>query len=419
MFYGWYVAAAAFVVLMVTVGIPFYGMPFFYDYFIAEFGWTRGQTTSGIALATILIQPLGGLLVHRFSPRKLILFGIVMLCLSLCCFAAGDGSLPFYYLAWCIFMVGYLYSGPLPHQVILTQWFRRRRGLVIGLAYLGLGIGGAISQKYVALPLITAFGWRTALAVMGVSMLFLTPILVWIVRDRPADKRLNADGDLLPASEMAVSARPFGDLLRQRAFWLLAFGSLCSIGAIGSINQHMKLLFRDAGLPESVVADTTFLILTSSLAGRVAMGFLADRFSKKVIMVAAYLFVAAPIPLLAIIDQPGVATLFAIVFGFGLGADYMLIPLMAAELFGPNSLARVMGIVLPADSLGQTCFPFLLGLLHDRFGNYHFGLSIVIVLALAGAAAIMALPGRTRPSAAVLAPAPVPVRGQPEASPQR
>jgi nitrate/nitrite transporter NarK len=200
-------------------------------------------------------------------------------------------------------MVGYLYAGPLPHQVILSQWFRRNRGLAIGLAYLGLGLGGALSQKYVALPQIAHFGWRTALIAMGGSMLLVLPLLWRVVRDRPADKGLAPDGDPAPPPEMRLALCSFTELLRRRAFWLLA-----------------------------------------------------------------------------VVDRAGVPEIFAVLFGFGLGADFMLIPLMAAHQFGANSLARVMGIVLPADSIGQTCFPFLLGVLHDRFGNYHSGLLIVFAL---------------------------------------
>jgi MFS family permease len=76
----------------------------------------------------------------------------------------------------------------------------------------------------------------------------------------------------------------------------------------------------------------------------------------------------------------------------------MLIPLMAAQLFGPNSLARAMGLILPADSVGQTSFPFLLGFLHDRYGDYHYGLVLVIVLALSGALAVSMLPTDVRQS---------------------
>ncbi len=392
MFYGWLIVVSTFFTLFLTVGVPFYGMPFFYDYFIREFGWTRAQTSSGIALATILVQPIGGLLVHRFSPRKLVLFGAGMLMVSLTAFGMGTGNLALYYAAWCAFMVGYICAGPLPHQVILSHWFRRNRGLAIGIAYLGLGLGGAVSQKYVALPLIEQFGWRTALMVIGGSMLLLVPVLLFLVRDRAMDKGLWPDGDAQPPSELAIPPAGFAEMIRTRKFWLLAAGSCASIGAIGSINQHMKLMFLDSGLSAAVVADTTFLILISSLVGRVVMGWLADRLSKKRIMVAAYLFVALPIPLLFIIDQPGIPALFSSVFGFGLGADYMLIPLMAAQAFGPNSLARVMGIILPVDSIGQTCFPFLLGVLRDRSGNYDVGLLVVFGLALFGALAIALLP---------------------------
>jgi MFS family permease len=392
MFYGWYIAGAAFVTLLVTVGVPFYGMPFFYDYFIHDFGWTRAQTTSGIALATILIQPAAGLLLHRYSTRKLILFGAGMLLLSLVSFGLGNGSLLLYYLSWSAFMAGYIYSGPLPHQVLLTHWFRKNRGVAIGLSYLGIGLGGAISQKYVALPLIGAFGWRTALMLMGGSMLLLVPILLFFVRDRPADKGLFPDGADAPPPENLKQPHAFRELLGRRAFWLLAAGSCMSIGAIGSINQHMKLIFQDARLSAATVADSTFWILTSSLVGRVIIGWLADRFSKKRVMVAAYLLLAAPLPLLFIIARPGLPLLFALAFGFGLGACYMLIPLMAAQMFGPNSLARVMGIILPADSIGQTCFPFLIGILRDSFGNYDSGLVLVIALAFGGALAVALLP---------------------------
>ncbi|HWB97538.1 MAG TPA: MFS transporter, partial [Bryobacteraceae bacterium] len=206
MFYGWYVAASAFLTFLITVGVPFYGMPFFYDHFIREFGWTRAAVTSGIALSTILIQPLAGLIVPRFSPRKLILFGAAMLLAAMTLFGLQTGSLALYYLAWCIFMIGYVCAGPLPNQVILTHWFRRRRGFVIGLAYLGLGIGGAISQKFVALPLIQRFGWREALVLIGLSMLLLAPVLLWVVRDRPESMGLFADGDARPAPEAALPA---------------------------------------------------------------------------------------------------------------------------------------------------------------------------------------------------------------------
>jgi len=109
-------------------------------------------------------------------------------------------------------------------------------------------------------------------------------------------------------------------------------------------------------------------------------------------MIAAYLLVALPVPLLFYIDRPGILETFAVIFGFGMGADFMLIPLMAAEIFGANSLARAMGIIWPFDSVGQAICPNIVAYLRDRSGSYKVGLSMVFALALIGAVGISFLP---------------------------
>jgi MFS family permease len=84
--------------------------------------------------------------------------------------------------------------------------------------------------------------------------------------------------------------------------------------------------------------------------------------------------------------------LFAAVFGLGLGGEYMIIPLMAAELFGTKSLGRLMGIVLTADGVAEATLPMLVGYLRDKSGSYHTGFYVLIGIALLGALAIALLP---------------------------
>ena len=111
----------------------------------------------------------------------------------------------------------------------------------------------------------------------------------------------------------------------------------------------------------------------------------------KHVMTVTYFIVAATIPLL-LIGQPPDPYCFAIMFGFAMGADYMLIPLMAAEQFGVNSLPRAMAIILPVNTIGQTWFPYFVSLLREKFGSYTIAMGAVFGLAMLGALAIALLP---------------------------
>ena len=210
---------------------------------------------------------------------------------------------------------------------------------------------------------------------------------------------LHPDGATASAPETAEKPREFGYLLRRPSFWLLAIGSFCSIGAIGAVNQHMKLVFLDQGFTDqsqlnSVWRIASMLTLLSSIGGRLIMGWLADRYPKKYVMTSTYLLVAITIPLLLLVrpEQTYYLYVFAVLFGFGMGADYMLIPLMAAEQFGVNTLARAMAIILPTDTIGQTWFPYAVSRLRLYFGDYGHALTAVFLLAFIGTVAIGLLP---------------------------
>jgi MFS family permease len=122
------------------------------------------------------------------------------------------------------------------------------------------------------------------------------------------------------------------------------------------------------------------------------MGWLADHFPKKYVMLLIYLIVAIGISLLFFATVPGVIYLFAVVFGIGLGGDYMIIPLMAGELFGVKILGRLMGIVLTADGVAEALAPLLVGKMRDQLGEYGVAFAVLLALALIGSVAIVLLP---------------------------
>ena len=123
------------------------------------------------------------------------------------------------------------------------------------------------------------------------------------------------------------------------------------------------------------------------------MGWLADRWPKKHVMVLVYAIVALSIPPLAISSTPSMLRLCAFVFGIGLGGDYMLIPLMAAELFGLRVMGRLLGVLITADGLAEAVVPMGVATLRDRTGSYTAGFAVLIALAVVGAVAVATLPG--------------------------
>jgi sugar phosphate permease len=396
---GVQVTATAFAALFAVVGLALYGLPLYYDFMVRELGWSRTMVTSGNAISKLVVGPLfgfaAGWIVDRFGPRRLMMAGIVMAGGALIGLGATSLAGAFYFFYF-FNALGYVCGGPLPCQVLVSRWFDKTRGKVMGIAYLGIGVGGAI------VPLLSAWltarvGWRLSLQTLGGLIVLIALPLAYLVKEGP-------DEDAGPKpSHVARRLQPsvaIANILRTRAFYLLALGSMCSIAAVGGTNQHLKLfLSLDRGYSQAEAAGIISLVLTISIVGRLLMGWLADRVPRKLVMVLIYLLVAAAIPLLLVrTAAPGVATmyLFAAIFGLGLGGEYLIIPLMAGELFGIGVLGRVMGIVLTADGVAEATAPMLVGYLRDRTGSYNTGFLLLIGTALVGAAAIACLPAARR-----------------------
>jgi sugar phosphate permease len=386
------VATTSFLSLFSIVGIALYGLPFFYDFMVRDFGWSRAQVTSGNALSKLVVGPLlgfaAGWIVDRFGPRRLMIAGILMAGTAL----VGLGSiqtLTGFYIFYLFNAVGYLCGGPLPNQVLLSRWFTKARGRAMGFAYLGIGVGGAL-VPLVAVRLVQAFGWHDALRILGVAIVVIALPFALFVKEAPPTDGASA------TTKSSGATVPIGDVVRQPAFYLLMFGSMCSIAAVGGANQHLKLyLSIDHSYSQQAAAEIASLTLGASLVGRLLMGWLADRWPKKRVMLLIYLLVAAALPIPLLATTHGAIVFYAILFGIGLGGEYMVIPLMAAELFGVRVLGRAMGLILAADGVAEALAPVAVGRLHDVSGNYVTGFSLLIGFAVAGAIAIALLPSQS------------------------
>jgi len=386
------VAATSFFALFAIVGLALYGLPYYYDYMVHDFGWTRTQVTSGNALSKLVVGPLfgffAGWIVDRFGPRRLMLVGIAMAGVAL--IGLGNmNALWMFYFFYLLNALGYVCAGPLPNQVLLTRWFDKSRGKAMGFAYLGIGIGGFLVFQ-ISKVLVPAVGWHKALTILGVLIIVIASPLVFFIKESP--------NPVASSVKAATPTAPMTWAFKSPLFYLLAIGSMCSIGAVGGANQHLKLFMTlDLRFTDGQAANVASLVLISSLIGRLLMGWLADHLPKKYVMMIIYLLVAGGISLLFFAKTPGVIYLFAIVFGIGLGGDYMIIPLMAAELFGVKIMGRLMGIVLTADGVAEALAPLLVARLRDKTSSYVIGFTVLVGLALIGSVAVALLPRKPNP----------------------
>ncbi|OLB40042.1 MAG: MFS transporter [Acidobacteria bacterium 13_2_20CM_57_17] len=385
------VTAAAFTVLFCIVGMALWGLPFYYDFMVQQFGWSRGQVTSGNALSKLVVGPLfgffAGWMVDRFGPRRLMLAGILMAGAAL----IGLGSistLGMFYFFYMLNALGYVCGGPLPSQVLLSRWFERSRGKAMGFAYLGIGLGGA-AVPWISHTLVQHFGWQAALRTLGLLILVIALPAALLAKEPPHAKKSTVSPGFADARD-AFTTIPF---------FLLTLGSMFSIAAVSGTQQNLKLfLSLDLHFAQSQAARILSLVLAFSIVGRLLMGWLADRFSKKYVMVLIYMLVAAAIPLLFAGRSSSAIYIFAVVFGIGLGGDYMIVPLMTAEIFGVQLLGRLLGVILTAGSVAEALSPWLVGRLRDSTGSYSAGFLVLIGMGLLGAASAAMLPKGKKPA---------------------
>ena len=401
-FYGWWIVAAAFLNFFFIIGIIFYGFPVFYASFVDALGFSRAQVTQGFFLGFLIVGlPFGlvaGAVIDRVGAKWVIVTGSAFVGASLLMMARMTRL--WQYEALCVLEVlGYVFAGPIATQVLVSRWFRARRGRAMGIAYLGLGAGGVVAPLLINY-LIRVYGWRHALEFVSILLMaVLFPMGIWVTRSTPEEMGLLPDGEAAIQSTDAFAASGassgVAEAVKTRDFWLILFGSTLAIGAIGAVIQHFILFLKDQGYSATVAARYSTGLLVASLAGRILVGYAVDHVSKKNAMALFYFLIGAATLLLSAAKLPVLAWTFAAVFGFSMGADYMLVSLVTAECFGTKSLGKLLALIIMGYSLGQWGFPWIVGKIFDARHSYDLAWKGVAIAGMIGGLVIYAVrPGR-------------------------
>ena len=413
-FQGWRVLAAATVGLacgIATVVPASFGV--FLGPLRAEFGWTQSETFTALLFITftsaLLAAPVGGL-VDRLGARRVVLAGFGFQILLLASYAWLDGSLWSYYLRYFLLAVTALGTTHVAFARVITLWFDRRRGLALGIALSGVGVGGFLWPLY-AQAMIGAYGWRNAwlLVALAVALLAL-PVVALLLRDSPASVGQTPDGDpprtsADGATPVEATGIPLAGVLRMPRYWLMVATFFLIGFAVQSVMLHLVPLLTARGLPPMLAALAQSLLFVAVTTGRLTTGWLMDRFFAPRVALAFLIAPIVGISLLALGAGGTAALVAALLVGLAVGAEVDVLAYLTSRYFGARSFSAIYGTFYGIYTLSGGLGPLFTARLVDTGDGYPVALAVHAVLLAVAALLLLRFPPLPTTPAMTAAPA--------------
>jgi len=374
-----------------AVGVYAFGL--FAVELCATFDWTRAQFYFAHTISTVVTGVCGPFVgrwvdkhgIQPLMPLGAFIGGVLFALLAL------TQSIWYLYGIYLVMAVAQSGAGQVPFNTMITNWFEKKRGIVLGILATGIGWGGIIMTPLIAL-IISNLGWRGAYAVLGTArVLFIVPLITFIYRFRPEEMGLLPDGrspeaesEASPASkvkeggEKPKSAWTLKAVIKQPAFWLLFITFLAFRLGLNIVLYHAIPFLTDEGIPTATAATLVSCIAFGGIVGKLAGGYTADRIGPRPVAIFAYGLHAVAILIAVMADAMPMYWLFAVLFGFSLGTATPMLVMLTAHYFGRESFGAIFGTISIAMSLGVGIGPLISGFLFDIMGNYDMAFSMAV-----------------------------------------
>lgn len=410
MFYGWWVVVGSFLLLFLFAGAGFYSFSIFIKPLEKTFGWSRSQVAMAMSIYMVvggIMAPLLGYLIDRFNPRKI-----------MAVFAMGYGaafilvsqtqSLWFFYTMYALLAITGAGLGFLPVSAVLTRWFIRRRGTALGIAMLGISTGGMVMSPLIEYFNVT-YSWRVAFVFLGVLVWVIgLPVILLIIRHDPRDMGLLPDNDLPETASgnsqekvafvgevAAEQGWPLKPVLRTRQFWAVVVTFILAPAAQMGVLQHQVPLITGIGISEAMAAGALGLTAGLGGVGKLSFGRISELIP--VHYTALFCFGFQALGVFVLYRATGMTHIWGYVFlfGFAMGGNIVLLPIVIGHYFGLVAFGMIMGLVTFFQALGSGSGAIISGLVYDATGSYEMALLLYVSLYLAAIIAIFTA-GRPR-----------------------
>ena len=352
LFFGWWVLFGIFTSYTALCGIQIYTLPLFYPELMKEFGWSAENVTRAATiffLTGAILTPFVSSLFDRFSARIFMIAGALATVAGLFSYSALHTLLQMTGI-YMIFSLSQVCAGQVPTMLVVTRWFRRYRGIAVGITLMGPDIGGAIFPLVVKYVLKTG-GWRDALMVLMViaAVMMLLP-LFFLIRSRPEDNGLQPDGITsgveapLPDQPAAKGDVTLKEALRMPAFYILAFATGSLWFCMNGIVQHQTILMSsEMGITMETLPVIVSTLFWFAIVGKLLIGYLSDHFDKILILFTVVLALIAGLSILRFSGAGHLPRLYcyAAVFDIGYSGTFTMIQLVIAEFYSKIGRAHV------------------------------------------------------------------------------
>jgi MFS family permease len=375
-FYGWIIAAAA--GMGIGCGVSVF-IPSTLGLLIGPLGKEMGWSAQALflcplfaAMATVVVATPVGALIDRFGVRRMIAFGFLAeACITASFYFLGP-EIGWFYARYALLAVLATATTAIAFTRLICAWFNRDRGLALGIALAGTGVGGAAWSLF-AQRMIDVHGWRGAFLYEACVMLVILAILLLVVRENPQKMGLYVDGDAADSMTKDAS-RAHGMTLRGASktgtYWLMLVTFLVVVSAVYAVMLHLVPMLRQRGVSAQAAASIQASLWIAVVFGRVVTGWLMDRVFAPFVAVAFLVPSIAGMALLASGASGGEAVLAAMLVGAAAGAEIDVVAYLCVRYFGLRHYGSIYGSVFAIVALGTAIGPALTAQLLPRLGGY-------------------------------------------------